>query len=191
MTLLLAAVAAYPSQIDQAATAIAGTEAAFTQKFTPKGFTNSQIESGSVIFGTLPMMRWTYTKPEEKVFVFDGTTSWFYVAADKQVTTASIDDRRRAELPFLLIGDPASRDRLFVVKESGNVVTLQPKVATSAIRSVTLTLDLNTHLIQRLEYSDREGNRTEFDFSNYQRRAATSDLFRFTPPPGVQVVSAQ
>jgi len=144
-----------------------------------------------VIFGTLPMMRWTYSKPEEKVFVFDGTTSWFYVAADKQVTTSSIDDRRRAELPFLLIGDPASRERLFLVKESDNVVTLQPKSATSAIRNVALTLDPNTHRIQRLEYSDREGNRTEFDFSNYQRRAVTSDLFRFTPPPGVQVVSAQ
>ena len=190
LSLFLAATIA-TSHIDQAATALAGTEAAFTQRFTPKGFTNSQIESGSVIFGTLPMMRWTYSKPEEKVFVFDGTTSWFYVAADKQVTTSSIDDRRRAELPFLLIGDPASRERLFLVKESDNVVTLQPKSATSAIRNVALTLDPNTHRIQRLEYSDREGNRTEFDFSNYQRRAVTSDLFRFTPPPGVQVVSAQ
>jgi chaperone LolA len=144
-----------------------------------------------VIFGTLPMMRWTYTKPEEKVFVFDGTNSWFYVAADKQVTTATIDDRRRSELPFLLIGDPAARERLFVVKENGNVVTLQPKSATGAIRSVALTLDPSSHLIQRLEYSDREGNRTEFDFSNYQRRTISPDLFHFTPPAGVQVVSAQ
>lgn len=181
----------FASQIDQAASAVAGTEAAFTQKFTPKGFTNSQVESGSVIFGTLPMMRWTYAKPEAKVFVFDGTNSWFYVAADKQVTTATIDDRRRAELPFLLIGDPEARTRLFDVKESGNSVTLQPKNAASAIRNVTLTLSPGSHLIQRLEYSDREGNRTEFDFSNYQRHAVSAETFRFTPPPGVQVVSAQ
>ncbi|HEY6843091.1 MAG TPA: outer membrane lipoprotein chaperone LolA [Thermoanaerobaculia bacterium] len=191
ITVVFTAISANASQIDQAAAAMAGTEAAFTQRFTPKGFTNSQVESGSVIFGTLPMMRWTYTKPEEKVFVFDGTTSWFYVAADKQVTTATIDDRRRSELPFLLIGDASARERLFVVKESGNAVTLQPKNATSAIRNVTLTLDPASHLIQRLEYSDREGNRTEFDFTNYQRRAISADLFRFTPPPGVQVVSAQ
>ncbi|HUJ16224.1 MAG TPA: outer membrane lipoprotein carrier protein LolA, partial [Thermoanaerobaculia bacterium] len=110
LALVLTAAAAYPSAIDQAAAAMAGTEAAFTQRFTPKGFTNSQVESGTVIFGTLPMMRWTYTTPEEKVFVFDGTNSWFYVAADKQVTTATIDDRRRGELPFLLIGDPAARE---------------------------------------------------------------------------------
>jgi chaperone LolA len=191
LTLILAASAAYASQIDQAATAMAGTEASFTQRFTPKGFTKSQVESGSVIFGTLPMMRWTYTAPEQKVFVFDGTNSWFYVAADKQVTVASIDDRRRSELPFLLIGDPAARERLFNVRESGNVITLQPKSATGAIRSVTLTLAPQSHLIQRLEYSDREGNRTEFDFSGYQRHATTPDTFHFTAPAGVQVVNAQ
>src|SRR5437870_7011516 len=149
LILFLSAVAASASEIDNAAAAVTGTEASFTQRFTPKGFTRSQVESGSVIFGTLPMMRWTYTKPEEKVFVFDGTNSWFYVAADKQVTVASIDDRRRSELPFLLIGDPAARARLFDVKESGDTVTLQPKGASGAIRNVTLTISPSTHLIQQ------------------------------------------
>ena len=194
-TLILAATAAHPSDIDKAATAMAGTEASFTQRFTPKGFTHSQIESGNVIFGSLPMMRWTYTKPEEKVFVFDGTNSWFYVAADKQVTVATIDDRRRSELPFLLIGDAAARERLFIVNESSrggaSVVTLQPRSGSSAIRNVTLTIVSATHLIQQLEYADREGNRTVFDFSGYQRRSTSPDVFRFTAPAGVQVVNAQ
>jgi chaperone LolA len=189
--LVLTAVTTSASEIDKAAAAMAGTEASFTQRFTPKGFTRSQVENGIVIFGPLPMMRWTYAKPEEKVFVFDGTSSWFYVAADKQVTVAQIDDRRRSELPFLLIGDPASRERLFNVKESANTVTLQPKSATSAIRNVTLTIAPATHLIQQLEYADREGNRTVFEFSGYQRRATPADVFRFTAPAGVQVVNAQ
>ena len=171
-----------------------GIEASFTQSFTPKGFTKSQVESGTVVFGALPMMRWTYSKPEEKVFVFDGSQSWFYVAADKQVTVAKIDDRRRSELPFLLIGDAAARDRLFVVKESkrGNdvIVTLQPRDASAMIRNVTLTIAPNTNLIRQLEYSDRDGNRTVFEFSGFHRRATSPELFRFTPPAGVQVVSA-
>jgi len=194
LALVLAATVSNASEIDRAAAAMAGTEASFTQRFTPKGFTSSQVESGSVIFGPLPMMRWTYTKPEEKVFVFDGTQSWFYVAADKQVTVATIDDRRRSELPFLLIGDAAARDRLFAVNESTRggsvVVSLQPRSASAAIRNVTLTIAPSTHLIQQLQYSDREGNRTVFDFSGFHRRAASPDLFRFTPPPGVEVVSA-
>ncbi|MDQ6800147.1 MAG: outer membrane lipoprotein chaperone LolA [Acidobacteriota bacterium] len=193
--LLALAFTANAAEIDNAVAGMAGMEAAFTQRFTPKGFTNSQIESGSVIFGTLPMMRWTYSKPEEKVFVFDGNRSSFYVAADKQVTVATLDDRRKSELPFLLIGDPAARQRLFIVKESrsgGNaVVSLQPRDSTATIRNITLTIAPNTHLIQQLQYSDREGNRTVFDFSGFRRRSMSSDLFRFTPPPGVEVVSAQ
>ena len=183
------------TEIDRAAAALAGTEASFIQRFTPKGFSNSQVESGSVIFGTLPMMRWTYTKPEEKVFVFDGNQSWFYVAADKQVTVSTLDDRRKSELPFLLIGDPAARERLFVVNESARggsvVVSLQPRSASGSIRNITLTIAPNTHLIQQLQYSDREGNRTVFEFSGFHRRAMSPDLFHFTPPPGVEVVSAE
>jgi outer membrane lipoprotein carrier protein len=192
--LALAALNAQASEIDNAATAMAGTEAAFTQRFTPKGFTNSQVESGSVIFGTLPMMRWTYAKPEEKVFVFDGNQSWFYVAADKQVMVGTIDDRRKSDLPFLLIGDPTARERLFAVNESkrGNtvVVTLQPRSATASIRNIVVTIAPGTHWIQQIQYSDREGNRTEFAFSGFHRKPLTPDLFRFTPPPGVEVVSA-
>ncbi len=194
LALVLATSVANATEIDNAADAMAGMEASFTQRFTPKGFTNSQIESGSVIFGTLPMMRWTYAKPEEKVFVFDGSKSSFYVAADKQVTVATIDDRRKSELPFLLIGDPNARERLFVVKESRSgsniVVSLQPRDASATIRNITLTIAPKTHLIQQLQYSDREGNRTVFDFSGFRRRTLSPDLFRFTPPPGVQVVSA-
>src|ERR671926_760356 len=106
LTLLLS-VSAAPSEVDRAAAALPGTEARFTQSFTPKGFKNSQSESGTVIFGPLPQMRWSYSRPEQKLFVFDGSRSWFYFPADKQVTVADLDAERRAELPFLIIGDPA------------------------------------------------------------------------------------
>src|SRR5258707_15614339 len=115
LTLPLASTAS-AAEIDRAAAALAGTEAQFTQRFTPKGFKSSQVDSGKVVFGTLPMMRWRYTKPEQKVFVFDGNRSWFYLPAEKQVTVTSIDDQRRSELPFLIIGDPSARDRQFIVR---------------------------------------------------------------------------
>src|SRR5438552_8407508 len=108
VTLLLLACSAATAEIDRAAAAMAGTQAQFTQRFTPKGFKNSQVESGSVIFGTLPMMRWSYARPEEKIFVFNGETSWFYVPADRQVTVSNLDEQKRSELPFLVIGDPAA-----------------------------------------------------------------------------------
>jgi chaperone LolA len=192
----IAAVTSYAAQIelDRAAAAMSGMEASFTQRFTAKGFKTSQVENGTVVFGTLPKMRWSYSSPEEKLFVFDGTSSWFYVPGDKQVTTGRVTDARRRELPFLLLGDPVARERVFVVKQQnrgGNVVTtLQPRDKSSVIRGVTVTIAPSTHLIQRIDYTDRDGNQTSFSFSGYHRTAASADTFTFAPPAGVQVIRA-
>lgn len=186
--------AAAPLELDRATAAMSGMEASFTHRFTAKGFKNSQVENGSVVFGKLPAMRWSYNSPEQKLFVFDGSNSWFYVPSDKQVTVARVDDSKKRELPFLLLGDTGARDKYFSVKEQkrGNAVvtTLQSRIPTALVKSVTVTIAPSTHLIQRIEYADRDGNRTSFDFSGYHRRAASADTFRFAPPAGVQVIRA-
>lgn len=185
---------AAPAELDRAAAAMSGMEASFTHRFTAKGFKTSQVETGSVVFGTLPAMRWSYSKPEQKLFVFDGSNSWFYVPSDKQVTVARVDDAKKRELPFLLLGDASARNKYFTVKEQkrGNnvVTTLQSRNPSALVKSVTLTIAPSTHLLQRIEYADREGNRTSFDFSGYHRRAASADTFKFAPPAGVQVIRA-
>jgi len=84
------------------------------------------------------------------------------------------------------------RDRNFIVRETtrgGNVITtLQPRAASAMIRNVTITIAPSTHAIQRVAYSDRDGNETTFEFSGFTKRSVTPDLFRFTPPAGVEVV---
>ncbi|HEX2832161.1 MAG TPA: outer membrane lipoprotein chaperone LolA [Thermoanaerobaculia bacterium] len=188
------ALQAAPIELDRAAAAMSGMEASFTHRFTAKGFKTSQVEQGSVVFGELPRMRWSYASPEKKEFIFDGSSSWFYVPADKQVTLGKVTDARKRELPFLLLGDSAARDQHFVVKEqakNGSVITtLQPRDKASVMRTVTVTIAPATHLISRIDYVDRDGNKTSFEFSGYHRRAATADTFRFNPPAGVQVIRA-
>jgi chaperone LolA len=192
--LLATSLSAATIELDRAAAAMSGMEASFTHRFTAKGFKNSQVESGSVVFGTLPAMRWSYSTPEQKLFVFDGSNSWFYVPADKQVTQGRVTDARKRELPFLLLGDSAAREKYFVVKEQKRgknvVTTLQPRGAGALVKSVTVTIAPSTHLIQRIEYTDRDGNRTSFDFSGYHKRAASASTFTFSPPAGVQVIRA-
>lgn len=189
-----ATLTAQPTELDHAAKAMSGMEASFTHRFTAKGFKTSQVESGSVVFGALPKMRWNYTSPEKKVFVFDGSESWFYVPGDNQVTHGRVSDARKAEMPFLLLGDPAAREKHFSVKQQKRrgavVMTMQPRNARALVRSITVTIAPSTHLIQRIEYTDTGGNRTSFDFSGYHRRTASADTFRFTPPAGVQVIRA-
>jgi len=179
-------------EIDRNAAAVANTEAQFTHSFTPKGFKNAQVETGTVIFGKLPAMRWTYSKPEAKTWVFDGTRFWFYVPADKQVTVGDVDDERKRELPFLLIGDPAARNKYFVVNEArrGNtiVTTFQPRDKNSQIRTATVASNAASHVIVSIEYTDRDGNLTRFAFSGYHPAQVSSNTFTFVAPAGVQVV---
>lgn len=181
-----------PSELDLGAAAMAGTEASFDQKFTPKGFTHPQSESGTVVFGTLPMMRWSYTTPEVKLFVFDGHKSWLYVPEDKQVTVAELTEVRKKDLPFLLIGDPAARARSFTTKEERHgdeiATTLAPRDPSSQIRKITVTTSASDHHILRVEYTDREGNQTTFALTDIKKKTAGADAFHFTPPAGVQVI---
>ena len=192
---LAAPLAAAELEIDRAAKAVAGKEAQFTQSFTPKGFKKAQVERGVVLFGTLPQMRWTYQAPEQKIFVFDGTRSSFFVPADRQVTVATVDDAARRDLPFLLLGDAAARGRNFKVSEKrqGNLVitTLQARNAAGMVRSATIMITPADHLVRRIDYSDRVGNRTSFELSGYHPQIVSSDAFRFIPPAGVKVVQAQ
>lgn len=181
------------TELDRAAKAMSGMEAAFSHRFTAKGFKTSQLEKGTVVFGELPKMRWSYTSPESKLFVFDGNTSWFYVPAEKQVTTSRISAERKRELPFLLLGDPAARDEHFAVTQARRgksvVTTLRPRAAGALVSSVEVSISPSTHLIERIDYADRDGNRTSFEFSGYHRGQATADTFRFVPPAGVQTIS--
>lgn len=191
--LLTATLPAQALEIDRAVGSMAGMQANFTHTFTPKGFKTSQVERGVVVFGKLPAMRWMYTSPEEKLFVFDGTQSWFYVPGDKQVTVARLTDARKRELPFLILGDGAARQKAFSVSEEKRgkavITTLRARDASAIVKSVLVTT-LADHRIQRIQYTDRDGNKTSFDFSGYSPRAATAGAFRFDPPAGVQVVNA-
>ena len=194
LSILLVTSTLQAAEIDRISAAMAGQQASFSQRFTPKGFRNAQVESGSVIFGSMPQMRWSYTKPEEKLFVFDGNKSWFYVPGDKQVTVATLDAKRRRDLPFLVIGDPAARQRSFAVKEQARganvVTTLTPRDGSGLLRTIVVTSSASSHFIQSVEYTDREGNRTVFELSGYHPAAASPDTFRFAPPAGVQTVNA-
>jgi hypothetical protein len=122
-----------------------------------------------------------------------GRASWFYVPGDKQVTTGRITDARRGELPFLLLGDPVARERVFIVKQQnrgGNVVTtLQPREKSSVIRSVTVVIAPSTHLIQRIDYTDARATRFPFSFSISSARRV-GRYVHVRAARGVQVIRA-
>ncbi|MGH9458691.1 MAG: outer membrane lipoprotein chaperone LolA [Thermoanaerobaculia bacterium] len=193
----LFAVLAFPASgrelaVSRALQANAGMRADFVQKFTPAGFTRERVERGEVVFGPAPKMRWSYEDPEEKTFVFDGTTSWLYAPADRQVTVARLGETERKGLPFVLLSDPAALQASYAVAErrDGSVVRteLRPKSGDALVRDLVIVTGATDGRIRRIEYADAQGNRTVFEFSGYRRASVDANTFTFTPPAGVDVV---
>jgi chaperone LolA len=194
LLLLVISPVASAQALDQIQSAVRATEnqaAKFTQRFLPHGGTREQIERGTVLFGTLPSMRWTYRAPEPKVFVFDGRNSWMYLPAERQVSFHRLTSDEREELPFLLLKDREAIQRDFDVTSatSGQLhtITLAPK-REARIRSLVVNVDRRSGVIRSLSYSDMEGNRTTFEFQGHRRVTPGPETFRFEAPAGVEVV---
>ena len=140
-----------------------------------------------MIFGKLPSMRWTYAEPETKEFGFDGTTSWLWVPADRQVTVHDLTDDERAALPFFALSDPARIESRFSVTNNGRITTLKARERDAMLTEIRVEETRDGRLAS-LKYVDSQGNATTFEFSGYAPSTAGGETFTFVPPPGTDVV---
>lgn len=80
-------------------------KATFLERFSDAR-QSAQVESGTVYFGQPARMRWEYESPENKLFLSDGKTVWFYVPADHTVTRTPVKQSADWRTPLaLLTGD--------------------------------------------------------------------------------------
>src|SRR5207253_9878500 len=62
-----------------------------------------QQESGHLYLMRPRMMRWEYKSPEEKLFVSDGKTVYFYVPADRQVNKEAVKQSFDDRIPLMIL----------------------------------------------------------------------------------------
>ena len=156
-----------------------------------------QQESGHLYLMRPRMMRWEYKNPEEKLFISDGKTVYFYVPADRQVNKEAVknsfDDR--IPLMFLLgqsnLRNEFTRFELLNLKpffEGTKVVRMYPKAKTDLIE-VIMEVDPETYFIRRLLLAHSDGSKSEFIFSAIRTNTGLrAPFFDFKVPPGVEVV---
>jgi outer membrane lipoprotein carrier protein len=156
-----------------------------------------QQEAGHLYLMKPRMMRWEYKNPEEKLFISDGKTVYFYVPADHQVNKEAVrqsfDDR--IPLMFLLgqsnLRNEFTRFELLNAKpffDGTKVVRMYPKRKTD-LQEVTMEVDPNDYLIRRLLLVHSDGSRSEFIFSSIRTNTGLkASMFDFTVPNGVEVV---
>jgi len=169
----------------------------FTQEFFVKSHNVKKQSKGKVTFAKPGKMDWVYSEPKDNRVVSDGAILKVYEAANKQMFEQNVDKSQYpAALSFLVGGGKLGDVFAFELYEGaamnfpgGQVLVGTPKQPTPAYQKVLFYVDSQTSQVRRVLIVDGQGNRNRFDFENPKvNENVSQDRFKFTPPPGTQVV---
>lgn len=166
-------------------------KADFTQVVLDANLQTIKQSSGTLILKRPNRFRWDYAAPNREIIDADGTRVWMYDVELQQVTVKPLTGTLAASPAVLLAGSNDVQQN-FIVKNLGMEnglawVGVTPKIKDTDFDSVKLGFRGN--LVAVMELKDALGNLTRITFSHVQVNPALPDsLFRFTPPPGADVI---
>jgi outer membrane lipoprotein carrier protein len=170
----------------------------FTHSYTGGVLRKKTVEYGHLAVRKPGRMRWTYTKPEEKVFVSDGIKIYSYIPEDKQVYVATVPPDDQATTPALFLAGKGNILRDFTVQSAtvpdapaGSVaLRLTPKRPEREYEWLNLVVDRSTLQLRMMITADQQGGTSSFSFTNLHENAGIADKeFVFVMPRGVDVVT--
>jgi outer membrane lipoprotein carrier protein len=176
-----------------------------------------QAESGKVYFSRPGRMRWEYEAPEQKLFISDGKTVWFYVPSDHTVTRAPMKQSTDWRTPIALLTGKARLSQLCETLDlsaqapaaHGNVVlSCRPRGEKAKTKSpgednldasmapidqqfdeVLLEVNPETGELADVRVLQPGGIELEYRFGNWQENEPLAEsLFHFQTPAGVAIV---
>jgi len=154
----------------------------------------SPLESrGTVSFEKPNRMRWDYAAPDKQVIVGDGETLWIYQPDEKQAIKAPLSEAFQATTPVTFLAGLGRVDRDFETTLERDepdrwVLRFVPKKDVG-LGTLGLVVRKSDGAVLEARITDPLGTTTRIAFSG-ERRNVTLDAaqFKFTPPPGVDVV---
>ncbi len=165
----------------------------FQQTYSMRGRA-SRTESGELFLRKPGRMRWQYESPKGKLFISDGKEVYLYTPAFNRVQKMKVreSDDMRTPLAFLLGRLDFFRDfdRFLSTPEGADVrIKAQPKSDRASYSDVEFVVT-PSHEIRYLRVTGQDGSVMEFRLSAEKLNPPIAEnLFRFTPPPGAEVVS--
>lgn len=140
-----------------------------------------------------------FTDPEGDVVVADGEWLWVYFPSSDagQVIRSPMTSGGRGGFDFHreFLSDPGTRYAPAYLRSeeidgaATHVIRLVPRQA-SAYREARVWIDEETWFIRRTEIEEENGNLREVRLAGFEPNPRLgSDVFRFTPPRGVQVIT--
>jgi len=203
LALLLLVSGTAPASADALKDALARLQARYETTRTLAADFRQTIESptlatpleskGTVAFEKPNRMRWEYEAPDRQLIVGDGTILWIYQPEDKQAIKAPLGEMFQATTPVSFLAGLGHLDRDFnatLEREEKErwVLRLMPKTEKS-IGTLVLVVRKSDAGVDEARVTDSLGTTTKLVLSGEKRNVDLDPkLFRFTPPPGVDVV---
>jgi len=170
----------------------------FTHTYEGGVLRKKTVERGQMAIRKPGRMRWTYTSPEQKVFVSDGVKLYSYVPADKQVYVATVPTGDDASTPAMFLAGKGHLTRDFTAAlaapagapAGSAAIKLTPVKPEREYETLVLVVDRVSLQWRMLVTTDRQGGTSTFAFTNLRENTGVPDReFVFTIPRGVDVIT--
>ncbi|MEK6548517.1 MAG: outer membrane lipoprotein carrier protein LolA [Nitrospirota bacterium] len=174
--------------------------AEFAQTTSVRGFASAIKSAGRVYLKRPGKLRWDYLEPTlEQIFVENDKVQ-FYIPEHKQVLNGQLSRMANSQAPLQLLQGIGRLDEHYLValvpdgaRGNGGLPILSltlPDGGPDQPR-IVVEVDAATHYLRRVELHDVNGNVSTFTFSALKANTGLKDdLFVFTVPKGVEVITA-
>jgi len=147
----------------------------------------SESSSGDIFFSSPDRFRWRYLEPFPQELVADGEKLWHYDESLEQVTLQ--DQPSASDSPLLVLTRPELLDRFYVISETGDDDVLEFRPLAEEAEFQVARMYFANGVPVAVEFDDSFDQRTRIDLIDLVRNPELdSELFRFVPPPGADVL---
>ena len=190
----LSALSLHAATLDRLRAFVRDTQTArtpFTQTVTDRNGRVVQKANGEFMLARPGRFRWLVDKPYRQLVVGDGERVWIYDEDLKQVVVRRLGDAL-GSTPAALLAGREDVEKAFSWKElpsSGGLdwLAATPLARDPAFAEIRLGFDERT--LAALELTDGFGQKTVVRFGEMARNPQLPpDAFRFTPPPGADII---
>ncbi len=163
----------------------------FSQVVTSRSGRKPKTSRGEFAFERPGRFRWVYTEPYPQTLVGDGERLWSFDPELNQVSVKAIGDVLGSTPAAILAGDGPIEAR-FDLTDGGTHDGLDWAIATPRATDSPFTdmaLGFRGNALAAMTIRDGFGQVTELRFEAFKTNPALDKgLFRFTPPPGADVI---
>jgi len=179
------------ARLDAFSKGLTSVSASFEQQVSDATSGKTKISRGTLSLKAPRQFRWDTTTPYKQLIVADGEKVWIYDPDLEQVTVRA-QGTEEAHSPLTVLTDLSQLDRDFTTSEQGEhdgQVWLRLKSKDKEPQFEYADLGFDQTGLASMVFKDTFDNSTQIRFSGWQRNAKLApDLFKFTPPKGVDVV---